>query len=89
MSGDQAADAEDPDRLRFILMLASETFDGKERVMSRAAYALQITATAHSASCGHPGFVPDDYLEHLDGSAVRPPSRPQNCAAPISTPNSV
>ena len=35
--------------------------------MSRAAYDLQVQATAHSASCGHPGFVPDDYLEHLDG----------------------
>jgi len=38
--------------------------------MSRAAYDLQVLATAHSASCGHPGFVPDDYLEHLDGLAI-------------------
>jgi hypothetical protein len=24
----------------------------------------------HSPSCGHPGFVPDDYLDHLDGLRV-------------------
>lgn len=35
--------------------------------MTRAAWDLQVMATAHSANCGHPGFVPDDYLEHLDG----------------------
>ena len=51
-------------------MEASETFDGQDRVMSRAAYDLQVRATAHSASCGHPGFVPDDYLEHLDGLGI-------------------
>jgi hypothetical protein len=38
--------------------------------MSRAAYDLQVLATAHSASCGHPRFVPDDYLEYLDGLAI-------------------
>ena len=21
----------------------------------------------HSANCSHPGYVPDDYLEHVDG----------------------
>ena len=58
----------------------TETFDGQERVMSRAAYDLQVLATAHSASCGHPGFVPDDYLEHLDGLASRPRSPRLSCA---------
>ncbi len=71
MSRDEAADsAEDSGHLRFIIMHATETFDGQERVFSRAAYDLQVLATAHSASCGHPGFVPDDYLEHLDGLAI-------------------
>ncbi len=71
MSSDEAADnAEDSGHLRFIIMHATETFDGQERVFSRAAYDLQVLATAHSASCGHPGFVPDDYLEHLDGLAI-------------------
>jgi hypothetical protein len=69
-SGEPAGGGEDLGRLRFIRMPASETFDGQERVMSRGAYDLQVQATAHSASCGHPGFVPDDYLEHLDGLAI-------------------
>jgi hypothetical protein len=71
MSSDEAAsNAEEPGRPSFIIMDATETFDGQERVMSRAAYDLQVLATSHSASCGHPGFVPDDYLEHLDGLAI-------------------
>lgn len=68
VSSDEAA--HDPERPRFIIMYASETFDGQERVMSRAAYDLQVQATAHSACCGHPGFVPDDYLDHLDGFSI-------------------
>jgi hypothetical protein len=71
MSSDEAAeDAEEPGHVSFIRMRASETFDGQDRVISRAAYDLQVRATAHSASCGHPGFVPDDYLEHLDGLSI-------------------
>src|ERR1019366_6969861 len=71
MSSDEAADnPEDPGHPSFIIMRATETFDGQERVMSRAAYDLQVLATSHSANCGHPGFVPDDYLEHLDGLAI-------------------
>jgi hypothetical protein len=71
MSSDEAADdADDPGHVSFILLPASETFDGQERLMSRAAYDLQVRATAHSASCGHPGFVPDDYLDHLDGLSI-------------------
>ncbi len=71
MSSDEAADnREDPGHLSFIIMRDTETFDGQERVMSRAAYDLQVLATSHSASCGHPGFIPDDYLEHLDGLAI-------------------
>jgi hypothetical protein len=61
---------EDREPVPFIRMPAEETFDGQERVMSRAAYDLQVLATRHSASCGHPGYVPDDYLEHLDGLGV-------------------
>ena len=71
MSSDEAAeDDENPAHVRFILMRASETFDSQERVMSRAAYDLQVQAMAHSASCRHPGFVPDDYLDHLDGFSI-------------------
>ncbi len=63
-------DDEDPGPVTFILMRAEDTFDGQERVMTRAAYDLQCRATSHSASCGHPGYVPDDYLEHLDGLGI-------------------
>jgi hypothetical protein len=71
MSSDEAAeDAQNPERASFIVMRAEDTFDGQERVFSRAAYDLQVLATAHSASCAHPGFVPDDYLEHLDGLSI-------------------
>lgn len=71
MSSDRAAgNAEDPRHRSFIIMPATETIDGQQRVFSRAAYDLQVLATAHSASCGHPGFVPDAYLEHLDGLSI-------------------
>jgi len=65
-----ADDDEDLEHLRFIRMRAEDTFDGQERVFTRAAYDLQVQATAHSARCGHPGYVPDDYLEHLDGLGI-------------------
>jgi len=51
-------------------MAAEDMFDGQERVMTKGAYDLQCRATSHSASCGHPGSVPDDYLEHLDGLGI-------------------
>lgn len=66
MSCDEDADdAEDLEHVSFILMRADNTFDGQDRVMSRAAWDLQCLATAHSALCGHPGFVPDEYLAAL------------------------
>jgi hypothetical protein len=68
MSSDEAAeDDEDSEPVTFIRMRGEDTFDGQERVMTKAAYDLQCRATSHSASCGHPGYVPDDHLEHLDG----------------------
>ncbi len=70
MSSEAAGDDEALEHVSFILMRAEDTFDGQERVISQAAYELQVRATAHSASCGHPGFVPDDYLEHLDGLSI-------------------
>jgi hypothetical protein len=71
VSSDEAGyDGEDLEHVSFIRMRADETFDGQERVMSRAAYDLQCRATSHSAFCGHPGLVPDDYLEYLDGLSI-------------------
>ena len=63
MSSDEAVD--DPGQTSFIHMRAEDTFDGQDRVMSRAAWDLRCRATAHSASCGHLGFVPDEYLAAL------------------------
>ena len=34
-------------------------------MMSRAAWEPRYRAKAHSAFCGHPGFVPDEYLAGL------------------------
>ena len=65
-----ADDDEDLEHPRFIRMWAEDTFDGQERVFTRVAYDLQVQATAHSARCGHPGYVPDDYLEHLNGLGI-------------------
>jgi len=49
-----------------ISIAAGETDDGQERWFSQAAYGLQISAACHSASCGRPGFIPDDYLRQLE-----------------------
>jgi len=76
-----ASDDEDLEPAPFILMQAEETFDGPERVMCRAAYDLQVRATSHSASCGHPGYVPDDYLEHLDGLGIETTITPAELCA--------
>ena len=71
MNGEEpSGDDEDLEPVPFIFMAAGETFDGQERMFSRAAYNLQVLATGHSAPCGHPGFAPDDYLEHLDGLGI-------------------
>jgi hypothetical protein len=48
MSSDE--NTADPGRASFVIMSAIETFDGQERLMSRAAYELQVRATSHSAA---------------------------------------
>jgi hypothetical protein len=53
----------------FIRMAAEDTFDGQERVFTRAAYDLQVRPPL-TPRCGYPGYVPDDYLEHLDGLGI-------------------
>lgn len=66
----EAFDGEDREAVAFIRMWAEDTFDGQERVMTKAAYDLQCRATSHSAVCGHPGYVPDDCLEHLESLGI-------------------
>src|SRR5439155_9984276 len=72
VSSAAAGDDEDPEQVRFILMRAEGTFDGQDRVMSRAAYDLQVHATAYSTRRGHPGFVPDEYLDGLRAETTIP-----------------
>jgi hypothetical protein len=43
-------------------------------LMSPAAEQLRLLATAVSAVCGRPGFVPDDYLDELAGDELGHPS---------------
>ena len=42
-------------------------------MMSPAAEELRFLATAVSAVCGRPGFVPDEYLDELDGAELGHP----------------
>src|SRR5690242_14630841 len=42
-------------------------------LMSPAAEELRFLATAVSAVCGRPGFVPDEYLDELDGAELGHP----------------
>jgi hypothetical protein len=66
MSSDEAAaDAPDPEHAAFVGLLAGAACDGRDRVMSRAAWELHTRGAAHSVVLGHPGFVPDDYLAGL------------------------
>jgi len=66
MSSDECAgDAEDLEHTTFAILWAAASFDGRDRVMSFAAWELQYQATAYSAVYGHPGFVPDEYLADL------------------------
>jgi hypothetical protein len=52
--------------------------------MSPAAEQLRILATAVSAVCGRPGFVPDVYLDELDGDELgHPCADPQVLAAEL------
>jgi hypothetical protein len=68
--GEAVGDAEDLEHVTFILMRAGDASDGQDRVMSRAAYDLRCRATVHSASCGHSGFVPNEYLSGLSMETV-------------------
>ena len=53
MKGDAVSSA-----LAWAGLMASESPDAQQRIMSWSAYDLQVRATAHSATSGQPGFVP-------------------------------
>ncbi len=72
MNGGDPAGNQASRHARFIRIPASDSPDARERVMSWSAYDLQVRATAHSATSGQPGFVPDDYLEDLNDLGLQP-----------------
>ncbi len=72
MNGGDPEDGQDPPHARFVRMPVSDAPDAQERVMSWSAYDLQLRATAHSATSGQPGFVPDGYLENLNDLGLQP-----------------
>ena len=51
-SDDRAGDWDDPGHARLILLPTAGTFDGRDRVMSAAAYELHVSATRNSAAGG-------------------------------------
>jgi hypothetical protein len=66
MKGDAVSSA-----LAWAGLTASESPDARQRVMSWSAHDLRVRATAHAATSGQPGFVPHDYLKHLDGLGIQ------------------
>jgi hypothetical protein len=63
MNAERPPDGDGPGPAPRISMAAGETSGGQERWFTRAAHHLHASATRHSVSCGHSGFVPDDCLE--------------------------
>jgi hypothetical protein len=72
-SDDRVGDRDDPGHARAILLPAADTFDGRDHVMSAAAYELHVRATRDSAAGDHPGLVPDEYLSSLTGKDLPSP----------------
>jgi hypothetical protein len=64
--GDEGEDqVQEPEHTRFYHLDHSWSFDGEDHVISVAAYKLHINGTADVTLRGHPGFVPDEYLNSL------------------------
>jgi hypothetical protein len=87
MSSDQGTAArENLDRAKRKILRAADTFDRRDHVMTAAAYQLHVTATAHSAACDRPGFVPDEYVTSLTGQDLHSPAAdPAILAAELCT----
>jgi hypothetical protein len=65
MRHDGEDQAQEPERIRFYHLDHSWSFDGEDHAISVAAYKLHINSTADATLRGHPGFVPDEYLNSL------------------------
>ena len=61
---------QEPEHTRFYRLDRSWSFDGEDHVISVAAYKLHINCTADATLGGHPGFVPDEYLNSLGPSTT-------------------
>lgn len=58
-------DAEDDDHTTFLRLEGLHNESGEEPVLSRAAFQLHGFGIINSVRDGHPGFVPDDYLNAI------------------------
>ena len=75
MSSDQGtANGYIPAHARLKILRAADTFDRRDHVMTTVAYQLHVTATAYSAACDRPGFVPAEYLASLTGQDLHSPA---------------
>ena len=63
---------QEPEHTRFYRLAHDWSFDGEDHVISVAAYRLHINGTADATVRGHPGFVPDEYLNSLATSTTLP-----------------
>lgn len=72
-SDNHVGDRDDPGRARLILLSATDSFDGRDHLMSAAAYELHVRATGDSAAGDHPGLVPYEYLSSLIGTDLPSP----------------
>ena len=61
---------QEPEHTRSYRLDRSWSFDGEDHVISVAAYKLHINSTADAVLGGHPGFVPDEYLNSLGPSTT-------------------
>jgi hypothetical protein len=65
-----SCDPEDEDHTTFFRLEGSHTAEGGEPVVSRAAFQLHGHAIVNSAQDGHPGFVPDEYLNAISAETT-------------------
>ena len=70
MSHDGENRDQEPEHTRSYRLDRSWTFDGEDHVISVAAYQLHINSTTDAVLGGHPGFVPDEYLNNRGPSTT-------------------
>jgi hypothetical protein len=86
MSSDEGGHRDGPDNTRSIILRAADAFDGRDHVMSAAAFELHIMALANSAANDRPGFVPDQSLSRVTGEDLHSPgAEPAVLAAELYT----